>query len=560
MECYSEQICEVFVDGELPVDEARRLRGHLATCQRCQERVDALRSENRVLSESLRELPDEEASLAAVSRWRLSRGWGDLALLAAVLALGGIALVLIDDLKIPAALEWANPFSVNGFTNLLFNVSDYIAQGGTAMLTEYAAVVGGVVLMLLLGGIVLMLGRRGRLRQPGLRLLIVLLALSLPSFAMEHRHGQFVTVAANETVDDTLLATGNTVRVEGVVNGDLLAFGQTVEVRGTVKGDVVTGAKRVVVTGTVEGRIYNFSQSLDLEGQLGHSLYGFAQSLRVDDRSHVGEGVVVAAGEVSLEGDVKRSVDIMGSGNADVSGSVGRDLTIFGGRSLTLTDTARVGGNLSARVRELKDVHIADGATIAGKRDIQLQVRQSPYSHSRFYFHQAIWFASAMLVGWLGLVFFPGFFRATTQAVGSGWTQPRAGDWGTGGRAGGYGRDSNHAGWLPDLAHVVCGVSDCDLPGEDLGWGFSGVDTSEASRSHEGRLGAGTPGRPVDHHYRRVHPVSWRAGPPGCGLPGFGSVCRAALSGFTTRNNGLSRPCQAPDRRQAKFGIGRQFF
>ena len=422
MECYSEQICEVFVDGELPVDEARRLRVHLATCQRCQERVDALRSENRVLSESLRELPDEEASLAAVSRWRLSRGWGDLALLAAVLALGGIALVLIDDLQIPAALEWANPFSVNGFTNLLFNVSDYIAQGGTAMLTEYAAVVGGVVLMLLLGGSVLMLGRRWRLRQPGLRLLIVLLALSLPSFAMEHRHGQFVTVAANETVDDTLLATGNTVRVEGVVNGDLLAFGQTVEVRGTVKGDVVTGAKRVVVTGTVEGRIYNFSQSLDLEGQLGHSLYGFAQSLRVDDRSHVGEGVVVAAGEVSLEGDVKRSVDIMGSGNADVSGSVGRDLTVFGGRSLTLTDTARVGGNLSARVRELKDVHIADGATIAGKRDIQLQVRQSPYSHPRFYFHQAIWFASAMLVGWLGLVFFPGFFRATTQAVGSGWT------------------------------------------------------------------------------------------------------------------------------------------
>ena len=422
MECYSEQICEVFVDGELPVDEARRLRGHLATCQRCQERVDALRSENRVLSESLRELPDEEASLAAVSRWRLSQGWGDLALLAAVLALGGIALVLIDDLQIPAALEWANPFSVNGFTNLLFNVSDYIAQGGTAMLTEYAAGVGGVVLMLLLGGSVLMLGRRGRLRQPGLRLLIVLLALSLPSFAMEHRHGQFVTVAANETVDDTLLATGNTVRVEGVVNGDLLAFGQTVEVRGTVKGDVVTGAKRVVVTGTVEGRIYNFSQSLDLEGQLGHSLYGFAQSLRVDDRSHVGEGVVVAAGEVSLEGDVKRSVDIMGSGNADVSGSVGRDLAVFGGRSLTLTDTARVGGNLSARVRELKDVHIADGATIAGKRDIQLQVRQSPYSHPRFYFHQAIWFASAMLVGWLGLVFFPGFFRATTQAVGSGWT------------------------------------------------------------------------------------------------------------------------------------------
>src|ERR1700730_2172214 len=51
-------------------------------------------------------------------------------------------------------------------------------------------------------------------------------SLSLPSFALERRHGEFVTVAANETVDDTLLASGNTVRVEGVVNGDLLAFGR----------------------------------------------------------------------------------------------------------------------------------------------------------------------------------------------------------------------------------------------------------------------------------------------------------------------------------------------
>src|SRR4029077_16791385 len=159
-------------------------------------------------------------------------------------------------------------------------------------------------------------------------------------------------------VDDTLLATGNTVRVEGVVNGDLLVFGRTVEVRGTVKGDLVSFAKRTVVSGNVEGRIYTFSESLDLDGQLGHSIYGFAQSLRVNDRGHVGEGIVCAAGDVSLEGEVKRSVDMLTSGNADVSGSIGRDLTMAG-VGLTLANTARVGGGLSARVRELKQVHIA---------------------------------------------------------------------------------------------------------------------------------------------------------------------------------------------------------
>ena len=420
MECYSEQTCALAVDGELAVDEARRLRDHLATCRRCRELVDALRAENRVLSESLHELPDEAASPVGFSPLRWSWVWRDLALMAAVLALGSIISVWFDELRIPAALEWFNPFSPSGFTNLMFNLSYYFAHGGTAMLTEYAGVVGALFLLSLLGGSALLLARRWRLPKPGLRLLMVLLMLSLPSFAQERRHGEFVIVPASETVDDTLLATGNTVRVEGVVNGDLLAFGRTVEVRGTVKGDLVSFAKRTVVSGTVEGRIYNFSRSLDLDGQLGHSIYGFAQSLRVNDRAHVGDGIMAAAGDVSLEGEVKRSVNILTSGNADVSGSIGRDLTMAG-VSLTLTNTARVGGNLSARVHQLKEVHIADGATIAGKRDIQVQVRKSQFTRPRFYFHQAVWFAAAMLVGWLGLVLFPGFFRATTQAVGSGW-------------------------------------------------------------------------------------------------------------------------------------------
>ncbi|HEY7615539.1 MAG TPA: zf-HC2 domain-containing protein, partial [Terriglobales bacterium] len=59
MECYSEQTCAIFVDGELPDGEARGLRDHLTKCVRCRKLVDALRAENRALSESLRELPDE---------------------------------------------------------------------------------------------------------------------------------------------------------------------------------------------------------------------------------------------------------------------------------------------------------------------------------------------------------------------------------------------------------------------------------------------------------------------------------------------------------------------
>ena len=180
MECHSEQIVSMFVDGELEVEEARLLRDHLSSCRRCRQLLDALRAENRVLTESLQELTEEAPSPARAFRLRSSWTWGDLAIGAAVLALGSIVVPWIDELSIPEALQWLNPFSLSGRTNLFFNLSYYFANGGTAMLSEYAAVVGKIFLVLLLGGSVLLLGRRWRLRQPGLGLLIVLLALSLP--------------------------------------------------------------------------------------------------------------------------------------------------------------------------------------------------------------------------------------------------------------------------------------------------------------------------------------------------------------------------------------------
>ena len=75
--------------------------------------------------------------------------------------------------------------------------------------------------------------------------------------------------------------------------------------------------------------------------------------------------------------------------------------------------------------------------------------------------------------------------------------------------------------------------------GEGLGWSLPGAEASEALGSHEGRLDARTLIGPLDPHYRWVHPVSRRVGPPGCGLPGLGSFCRPALSEFPTGINGM---------------------
>ena len=419
MDCFSELTYVILADGELTAEEARQVRNHLASCPRCRKLVETLRAENRVLKEVLRELPQEAGERAGLPWFRRSWGWGDLAIVIAMLALGAAVLQWFDEQRVPAVLEWLNPFSSAGVMNLIFSLSYYFGHGGAAVLTHYAEIVGWLVLLGWLGSSALLLGRRWGRSRSGLCLLTVLVALSLPSIALERRHSEFVTVGANETVDDSLVAAGNTVRIEGVVNGDVLVFGRTVEVSGTVKGDLLSWAQRTEVRGTVEGHIYTFSQSLDVGGQVGRSIYAWVQSLRVDDKGHVGDGIVAGAADVGLEGNVMRSVTLL-AGSTDVSGSIGRDLTMAGG-NLTLANSARIGGNLTARVHRQKEVHIADGTTIGGKRDIKVQVQKTRFAHPKFYFFQAVWLLAAMLVGWLGLVLFPGFFQATTQAVGAGW-------------------------------------------------------------------------------------------------------------------------------------------
>jgi cytoskeletal protein CcmA (bactofilin family) len=418
MNCFAELTYVIFVDGELAVEEARQVRSHLATCSRCRELVEALRAEHRVLNEVLRELPEDVDEQVGLAWFRRPWVW-DLAGLASVLALGATAWQWLVALRVPEVLEGFNPFSDAGRLNLFFNLVSYFGHGGTAVLADYADTVGRFCLLFLLGSGALWLGRRRRRHQLGLCLPIVLLALSLPGFALERRHSEFVTVDANETVDDTLVAAANTVRVDGVVNGDLLAFGRIVEVRGTVKGDLLSWAQRTEVSGTVEGHIYTFSQSFEVSGQVGHSIYAWVQSLHAGNKSHVGDGILAGAADITVEGEVTRGVTIF-AGSTDVSGSIGRDLTMTGG-SLMLANSARVGGNLTARVHRQKDVHIADGATIGGKRDIQMRVEKSRIARPTFYFFQAVRLLAAMLVGWLGLVLFPGFFQGSTQAVGSGW-------------------------------------------------------------------------------------------------------------------------------------------
>src|SRR5262245_47391374 len=64
MVCPDELTCAMYADGELPGEEARRLRNHMAECHACRQLVAALEEENRALVHALQGLDQPFAETA----------------------------------------------------------------------------------------------------------------------------------------------------------------------------------------------------------------------------------------------------------------------------------------------------------------------------------------------------------------------------------------------------------------------------------------------------------------------------------------------------------------
>ena len=87
--------------------------------------------------------------------------------------------------------------------------------------------------------------RRQRTHPSPSHLFGFVLLLGLPSgaSAAEIRRGPNAGVAAGETINNDLIVTGSSVRIDGTVKGDVIAFAQDLTVNGHVTGDVIVFAQ-----------------------------------------------------------------------------------------------------------------------------------------------------------------------------------------------------------------------------------------------------------------------------------------------------------------------------
>jgi cytoskeletal protein CcmA (bactofilin family) len=409
MTCPSPIALSIYADGESPAHESRFIEQHAATCAACRDRIAALRSEGFVLRAALQSAEDA----APIPQFAPPARTRDFVVLAAaVVLIGGFSQAFWSTVAaaVPAELKWLNPLASEALVERAIDFTAFIFSEGTAMWSQLLNFIGVGVVLAFVSWLAFSAGRRRAFVGLAASLLAAVVALPSPGHAFELRRSETdVTVPAGETIDDTLLAMGRTVTIDGDVNGDLLAFGQEVTVRGNVTGNLVTGAQRVTVEGMIGGTILSGARDLTFENaRAGRDLYAFANAVEIGDGANVAGNAFGFGETVRLDGRV--GDDFRGFGNTvTVSGAVEGDLDGYAG-TITIQPTARVGGNVTGHVDSAGDLTVADGATIGGtvdERIVEREQRRNRYETFGYYFSQIIRLAGMFVTGLLLLWLFP---------------------------------------------------------------------------------------------------------------------------------------------------------
>ena len=421
MNCPSPITHSMYADGALAAREALLLEQHATTCAACRTRIEVLRQESVALRLALRDVEDS----APIPRFAPpARARDFVVLVLGVALIGGFSKAFWDTVAaaIPSGLEWLNPLESGELYERALRVFTFIVYEGTAMWTATLNLVGAALVIALVAWLAVTAVRPRAFAAVAASLLAIVIALPSIGHAFEIRRSTgLVTLAAGETVDDTLLAAGETIAIDGNVNGDLLAFGRSVTVRGNVTGDLITGGETINVEGTVGGNVIGGGRGVSLlRARVGRNLYGFGRDVSVDAAAEVAGNALAFGEKIDINGRV--GTDVKGFGaNVTVSGAVEGDVEGFAGK-VTLLPSARIGGNLTAHVDSMDDLEIAAGAVVGGSVDTQLvdrEQRRNRYLTVRYYVNQVVRLGALFLSGLLLLWLFPALRDASFPNAGA---------------------------------------------------------------------------------------------------------------------------------------------
>jgi cytoskeletal protein CcmA (bactofilin family) len=238
----------------------------------------------------------------------------------------------------------------------------------------------------------------------GIALVAALFAMAQPGrAAVDLRFDQAVHVAEDETIERTLVVTGDSLVVDGTVKGNVVAFSERVAVRGVIEGELFSAGRELELSGEVKGNVHAFGEQARIAGKVDGSAFIGFDRVTITGEAEIDEDAGIVTGRLLHEGRVGRDLTT-GAALAELRGAIGRHAEFWGER-LEARSGGSVAGDFTAHVRDAEDVQLDDGYQVAGATDVRVGDRvphvMSHYRDPSFYLWRVVWLAAAFVVGLL---------------------------------------------------------------------------------------------------------------------------------------------------------------
>jgi cytoskeletal protein CcmA (bactofilin family) len=401
-----------YVDGELSPAEMREVEAELVRSRRARELVLALREEAGLLGDVLQERPRKAMRPAAAEAPARGLALGLPAAVAVVAVLAVVGSFLLEA-RLPAGIDWLNPLRLLGAYEMLFDLIFLfrdsapgffelcVALAATGSLAALAAFVASAVLRRLAGPALLSLA------------LLSIVTAAPPASAVDLRVHESVHLTEGETIEGTLVVSGEFLHVDGVIRGDVFALVEQMTVRGRIEGNLFAVARDLELSGEVDGSVYAGAENLNVDAEIRGNLYTLSDVLTLAPKARVGLDSFHLGERIRIEGEVGRDL-IAGGKHMEIRGSVGRDFETWARRAKILS-SAQIAGDVVAHVHDESDIEIAEGALVGGETRIEpldsvRHGRLARYTHAAFYLWLLIRLCAAFALGLLLYALLPGIF------------------------------------------------------------------------------------------------------------------------------------------------------
>jgi cytoskeletal protein CcmA (bactofilin family) len=418
--CPSEASWFRYTEGELPLTEVREAESHLVRCQACRALVMALREETRGIVDALHGREPDSLRVPEVTApaGGLALGFpAAIVVVALVLAAAG----LVAESRLPGGLDLLHPLRLKGAYEMVFDLIFGLRDRAPGLF-EFAVAVAAVVSTSALGS--LLIGALVR-RVAGTAALLVAscgLLAAPEATALELRLDQDTRIGAGETLAETLVASGEEVRIDGLVEGDVVAWARRVTLSGRVEGDVFVFARELVISGEVTGGVIAVAEQIRVEGVVSRSVYSLAERFHLESAGRLERDATLFGDRIHLEGSVARDA-VFGGERFELGGKVGRDLEVLHAHRVALLDGARVAGDIDAMISDDSEIELDPGAVVLG------DVNTTSHSHAEaffaayrrpgFYLFFAIQLVASWILGVLLYMLWPQLFSGHVATTGA---------------------------------------------------------------------------------------------------------------------------------------------